>query len=249
MTKISPVKLARCIGTILLALTLSMPSTLAQQDPPVSQVTLLTFAHDLLQLFYPELFDENHRVTLCVTAPGNSDWTQLAGVYFAVTPEGVNPLNQLIAASAPEHIVLTGSIWLPPKQYGRVQQLQAFSEVVHEHQLKELRRLVMSHPEWSQVQIADAVKQAGVRFGPSDKDAFVSSLPLNKTERFFGVLKVTSVEFTYPRKDALGHLMESRLDWVVQAEATLPDGTHPDYVFTFEPFEGKLVDMWQSLHR
>src|SRR5260370_10420230 len=249
MAKIFPVKLARCIGITLLVFTLSMPSTFAQENPPVSQVTILTFAHDLLQLFYPELFDKNHRVTLCVTTPGDSDWTELSGVYFTVTPERVNPLNDLIFASAPEDLILSGSIWLPPLQCGRVQELKAHSDVVHERQLKELRRLVTSHPEWSETQIADGVEHAGARFSPNNKEAFVSSLPLNKGERFFGILKVTSIEFTYPEEDGLGHLLESRLNWVVHAEATLPDGKHPRYVFEFEPFEGKLTTIWQSLDR
>jgi hypothetical protein len=52
------------------ALLVSEPAS-PQTHVPVKQETILTFAHDLLQVFYPELFDKNHRVTLCVTAPGD----------------------------------------------------------------------------------------------------------------------------------------------------------------------------------
>jgi len=39
------------------------------------------------------------------------------------------------------------------------------------------------------------------------------------------------------------------LSWIVKAEAKLPDGTLPTYTLFFEPFEGKLTDLGQSLDR
>ncbi len=167
---------------------------------PVKQETILTFAHDFLQVFYPELFDKNHRISLCVTTPGDDQWIELAGVYFAATPANLNPLEGLISShpQTPVHVLLGGSIWLPPKQYGRVQELHAYSEVVHQQQLDDVRRLVASHSDWTETQIANALKQAGARFGPNDQETFVSSLPLHKAERFLGTLKITSVKFAYP---------------------------------------------------
>jgi hypothetical protein len=244
--------LARCMGIILFVFTLSTQSTLAQQNPPVSQVTILTFAHDLLQVFYPELFDKKHRVTLCVTAPGDDAWLELAGVYFTVTQADVNPLQKLIDShpQTTDHVILGGSIWLPLIEYGRVQTLVAHSDAVHEQQLEDVRQMVASHSEWSDTQISNALKQAGARFGPTEKEAFVNSLPLNRAERFFGrKIKITSVEFRYPSRDPDGRFKASGLDWVVNADAELPDGTRPSYFLVFEPFEGKLTFLQQHLIR
>jgi hypothetical protein len=226
-------------------------STFSQRKIPVNQETILTFAHDLVQVFYPELLDNKHRLSLCVTTPGDASWLELGGVYFTVTPAEVYPLRKLISShpQTTDHVVLGGSIWLPPMEYGRVQEMHAYSDAVHEQQVEDLRQLVESHPDWSNAQAVNALKQAGARFGPDDKEAFVNSLPLDKAERFLGKLKITLVEFNYPDRDRTGHFAAPALDWTVQAEAELPDGTHPRYGLRFEPFEGKLTSLVQSLGR
>lgn len=184
-------------------------------------------------------------------APGDDTWIELSGVYFTVTSANVYPLYKLISPDPvmTDPIILGGSIWLPPMEYGRVQELHAYSEAVHQEQLDDVRRLVATHSDWTEVQMASALKQAGARYAPQDKEAFVSSLPLNKTERFLGILRITSIEFSYPSRDPNGHYTSPGLHWIVRAEGTPPDGTHPRYYFTFEPFEGKLTDLGQSLDR
>jgi hypothetical protein len=236
---------------LLAALLSGASSALPQERIPVSQETILTFAHDLLQVFYPELFNKNHRVSFCVTTPGDNPWVEIPGVYFTVTPADVNPLQKLISPhpETTDHILLGGLIWLPPMQYGRVQELRAYSDAVHEQQLDALRNLVESHPEWSDAQAADALKKAGARFGPSDKEAFINSLPFSKTERFLGRLKIESVDFEYPDPKRTGEFASGALIWIVRAVGELPDGTHPRYGFSFEPFEGKLTSIFQSLGR
>jgi len=68
--------------TILLtALLLTGTSAFPQTNIPVKQETILTFAHDLLQVFYPEVLDKNHRLSLCIVAPGDFPWIEIGGVY------------------------------------------------------------------------------------------------------------------------------------------------------------------------
>ncbi len=240
---------------LLLCLTIALLSVavplFSQQSIPVKQETILTFTHDFLQIFYPEFFDKNHRLSLGITAPADDPWLEMGGVYFAITEEKVIPLEKLVNShpQTTDHIILGGSIWLPPLEYGRVQELHSHSDAVHEQQLRTLRGLLQKHPGWSNAQIASALKEAGAHFGPHDQEAFVNSLPLGKAERFLGKLKITSVEFAYPQHGSSGRPAAVGLIWIVNADAELPDGTHPRYVFTFEPFEGKLTDLVQSLGR
>jgi hypothetical protein len=66
------------------------------------------------------------------------------GFISTVTDAKINPLEELIsphvAMTAP--IVLAGSIWLPPVEYSRVQQLVARADAVREQELQNLRHLV-----------------------------------------------------------------------------------------------------------
>jgi hypothetical protein len=53
-----------------------------QTSIPVKQETILTFAHDLLQVFYPELLNKDHRLSLCIVAPGDFPWVEIGGGIF-----------------------------------------------------------------------------------------------------------------------------------------------------------------------
>ena len=117
---------------------------------------------------------------------------------------------------------------------------------IHEQQLDDLRRLVSAHPEWNKVQISSALRQAGAHYGPDNQEAFLHSLPLDKVERFLGKLTINSVEFRLARPESgTGAIASPELKWIVRADAELPNGAHPAYVLTFEPFEGKLTDLDQ----
>jgi len=209
----------------------------AQQNPPVCQETVLTYVHDFLEVFYPELFGKGQRLKLSVIHPADSSWREISGVYFTVLPP--SPANYGLVRHGPngpireerpdpEGVLLNGSMWLPPLKHGsRIQQVITSSE---SPELKTLRELVESHPDWSDNQVASALKQAGARFGTEEKKAFISILPFGKTERFLGHLKITSVELR-------------KLYWRVEAEAHFSYGTSARYIFTFEPFEGKLTSL------
>jgi len=246
-------QMTKLIRAIFLVCVLAVPTTFAQQNPPVNQETVLTFVHDLLQVFYPELISKGHRLQLSVLHPADSSWREISGVYFTVFPENPPgyglPLymnGKRIPESRPDPntVLLDGSVWLPPRKEGsRLQDLFA-PKGANEQKLQTLRKLVESHGEWSDSKIVSALKQAGARFGPDDKDAFISSLPFDKTERFLGHIKITSVEFVLIRPEPTNS-SELSIFWSVQAVAQFSDGTTSDYIFAFEPFEGKLTSLWR----
>jgi hypothetical protein len=245
---------ARVINNFLLTSMLyivATPSASSQQNLPIHQVTVLTFVHDFLQVFYPELISKGHALKLAVHHPADTTWSEISGVFFTVTPERPPDYGLVISGPNgqipetrpdPDSILLDGSIWLPPLEHGsRVQQVLTTPESAHEQKLTAFRNLVESHPEWSDEHAISALKQAGARFGPDDKDAFLRTLPLDKMERFLGHLKVTSVEFSHLQSGVEHYRTLGRLDWSVHVEAQFSDGTSSDYQLVFEPFQGKLT--------
>jgi hypothetical protein len=60
---------------------------------------------------------------------------------------------------------------------------------------EKLMKEVDAHPEWSDEQVVKALKAAGARFGPDDREAFLRALPLKELEPFTGRLEVRSVYF------------------------------------------------------
>jgi hypothetical protein len=249
MTKSLRAKCGVGVRAMLLLLSLGIPSGLAQQNPPVKQDTVLTFVHDFLQVFYPELISKDHTLRLSVYHPADTSWSEISGVYFTVNPErppdygniryGPNgPIPE--TRPDPESILLDGSIWLPQLEHGsRIQQVVASSPDAKK--LERLRARIESHPEWSDEQAISALKKDGARFGPDEKEAFVRTLPFDKAERFFGHLKITSVDFKHLLEGRSGNFAVTALSWSVSADALFSDGTTAKYFFDFEPYEGKLT--------
>ncbi len=214
------------------------PPVFSQENPPVKQATVLTFVHDFLEVFYPELVKKGNTLTLAVHHPAEVSWNEISGVYFTVKPErppdygvvryGPNgPISK--TRPDPESVLLDGTVWLPPLKHGsRIQEVQASNEGAMK--LDALRHLVELRHDWSDDQSVDTLIKQGARFGPAQKNAFISTLPLAKSQRFLGRLKIVSVEFQH-------------LDWTVRADALFLDGTKAKYIFEFEPYEGKLISL------
>jgi hypothetical protein len=95
-------------------------------------------------------------------------------------------------------------------------------------------------------QALNPLKEAGARFGPDDKAAFVSAINLRKAERFLGALEVSSVEFNHLGSEHVGSFAATKLDWTVRADGYFSDGTKAQYVFEFGPFGGSLTFLSQG---
>jgi hypothetical protein len=234
---------------------LGIPTAFAQQDPAVSQETVLTYVHDFLQVFYPELLSKEHTLKLCVNHPADDSWREITGVYFTVTHErapdyGVPRFSngQRIPEDRPDPntILLAGSIWLPLLEHrNRIQEMHTSAEGAVNLKFANFRSLVQSHPEWTDAEAVIELKKEGARFGPNDKEAFVQALPMRAADRFLGSLKIMSVEFKHLADNSDGNFALTAFDWAVRCEAKSADGTTVVYVFGFEPFEGKLTSLFR----
>ena len=215
----------------------------AQKDNP------FMIAQDILKVFYPELFGNQWHLNVSTSQPIDDDrWGEFSGFDFKVARFGpgtsFNPTFDESTgkmATPPQNTTfLEGRTWVG--RDGRITQFFVRGDLAHSPQNDAIHKLIESHPEWSDEQDVAALKKAGARYGPNDKQQFVDSLHLDKAEKVLGKLKVVLLEFqtvANPQHDG----SFASLFWVVHAEAQLPDGTRGRYVFGFEPFGGKLTDL------
>lgn len=100
-------------------------------------------------------------------------------------------------------------------------------------------RFVLSHPEMTDADIAAALKKAGAKYGPDDKEIFIKDFPFTKLERFLGKLSIVSV--SHQPLDENRNNLDAWPWWDVIARATQQDGTVITYNLTFDPFNADLM--------
>jgi len=221
----------------------------SQAPVPSGQETVLTRARDLVAALYPEFSGKNFDLTLSASQRFDDPWRQILRVDLQVTRYGP-PNNGHPAVGSDNHGY---KVILPAEKYSMCSGYVVFnrhgwvhelgigdSTDTHSEQNESLSKLVEAHPEWSEADEGRALKQAGARYGPEEKEEFVHNLRLSTLQPFFGTLKILSVEFqgwSEPHKD----YSFDGFSWKVKAEAERPDGTKSPYSLYFEPFEGKLI--------
>jgi hypothetical protein len=209
----------------------------------------VSIVHDLLQVAYPQLFGKNRFMTVTISQPLDGSWSQLYEIRFEITP-----LPPDVAHNPPPHDPHTGKPVSPPSNAAVMDGLVWFDDkghidkmwadglhTTHSRENADLEGLIESHPKWTDVKAYDELKKAGALYGPADKNQFVQSVHLERFEKFFGQLRIISVEFNGLTDEHVGAF--AVMSWSVDAEAHLPDGTVCTYAFSFEPFGGQLTQI------
>jgi hypothetical protein len=99
-------------------------------------------------------------------------------------------------------------------------------------------QLMQAHPEWSGGDALLAVKKAGLRFGPDDKQKLLQGLPLKRLAEIYGPLRIQHAEFSLMReheKDA--EWWFTQLQWDISAKVV---GTSRILQITVDPFTGRI---------
>jgi hypothetical protein len=237
-----------CIAFLALGLFLFLLTPKSQSLAPAEPQNPFTVTREILQAFYPEIFSNGWYVNFSTGQPiDSSPWGQFWGSGFKVMrfSPGVswNPTFDATTGKmrpTPENTeFLEGSTWIG--NHGEILRLIVNGNLACSDKTETIRKLVESHPEWPETQAIQALKQAGARYGPAEKEQFVSSLHLENAEKVLGRLKIKLVEFDGLSDEHVGDF--ARLFWIVHAEGQFPDGSHRLYGFSFEPFEGKLIGL------
>ena len=233
----------RLIALLLIACVAS-----AQDLRDCKQRDAFLFVHDSLEAFYPETFGKDRYVSLLTGHPVDSPWSEVYGVKFEIKRFGpgvsFNPTFDAKTGKpipAPENATfLEGSFWFD--ETGGIKRVLFDGNDAHSKQNEEIRKLIDSHPEWSEVEALKALKQAGAAYGPTERDHFLQVAQLENLGRILGKHKVQSAEFhTLLNPEHEGNFAE--LYWQVNVDVQLPNGSAVAYVLSFEPFKGKLVSI------
>jgi len=151
----------------------------------------------------------------------------------------------------PEEWDAEGAIY--PKQYlttgfsfdekGRLTGFTAEGSAINDNVAdNQIYELVHGHPEMTEAQVVAALKQAGIKYGPDDKEQFTKDLPLQKLQRFLGPLELVSVNF-HPL-DRTRSWLGPWPDWTVDVLATQQDGTKLRYHMIFDHLKGDLIGLF-----
>lgn len=242
--------ISSCIASLLALglFSIAMASPSSRDPSPADQKNVFIATHDILKAFYPEIFGQGWFLDISAgQAVDNNSWDEFVGFKFKVmrfAPNFAwNPMHDAstgkMTPPSDNPTLLEGSIWTGHD--GEILEFFAEGDLASSRKLEDTRALIESHPEWSEEQEIHALKTAGARYGPADKEQFIKSLHWDRAEKLLGPLNIVSVEFNSPNPDHVGSFSAAALDWTVHAEAGFPDGRHIRYSFRFEPFGGKLT--------
>lgn len=124
----------------------------------------------------------------------------------------------------------------------RVLEIQSSGPEVSELKNRKLTELVDSHPEWSDDQAIQALKEAGALFGPDARDLVRDRLPFKRLEPIIGKIRLTSLHFQV-RTDSVPPL--AAIGWQADFKARKAGG-ETRYFLAIEPFGGRPVMFHQK---
>lgn len=217
------------------------------------QVTVLTKTRDFLKVAYPELFGKGMFLRLETSQGIDDPWRTIYGIRFLVLR--FDPLSERMLnppfdpktgkrLSPPENFVFNGTIRFDPE--GHLHQFSACAcDFVHDKENQAIAKLVESHPEWSEAQAIAVLEKAGARYGPDNKDEFVKAIGLERYEPFLGHFTVKSAEFAAFTGPHEGNF--ASLEWWVELDVGSSNGAQPPYTLIFEPFSGKLTEVFHGI--
>lgn len=115
------------------------------------------------------------------------------------------------------------------------------SDVLSDARMENLRKTVDQHQKWTDAQAEAALRAAGAKYAPSERDTLLQAIPREALEPQLGRFKIDSAEFRTRHKQPSGYMAE--LYWEVSVSSEFPDGRLLHWSMTFEPFAGKLTSI------
>jgi hypothetical protein len=213
----------------------------AQQGPPLSK-NFVRAAQLFLWSLIPELSGKKYVMSLQAGVPYDPDVESLHTFGLKVG-EGFEGAVIGESEKGEVHPKQFLQAWFSFNRDGQLWHVTLGGPVVGSPEAsQEVRKLIQSHPEWTEAQAVAALESAGAKYGPAKKNEFVKKLPMEQLQELLeGKVTVESVEF-----NGLGKVHEGSfvfLEWDVEVKVSRGDGSEASYWLTFEPFKGQLTQL------
>jgi len=210
-----------------------------------SDATQLLRAQQLLRALYPELRNKNYVMSVEASGAFDMDWTSLPVLSVEIGPAEKGHKEYIADKSGTLRTVQESPVFgamVALDTYGRVLDLSARARDILSGEKNEgLRKQVDSHRQWTSSQVGAALKDAGAKFGPDNREALIQAIPREALEPFIGQFQVDTVEFRLRHEQPSGSLAE--LYWEAVAVSQDPGGKPMHWSLLFEPFGGKLTSI------
>jgi len=220
--------------------------TCRAQEQPIGPNSIYE-AQRFLQLTYPEASGKGLNVIFSVGGTYDAQWVFLPRLEIALLETNYTPSIQMFMGKEGQRAPLWQSELIAYFDFDKVSRIEgvviAGDTFSNDTRNNDVARIIRASRNSTLDQVAKILKQAGAKFGPEDKEAFLASVPLRGLQPFLGSLTLKSAEFQRHAEQVDGTVIELR--WFVKVEAKTLDAQTYDYTLVFEPFAGKLV----SLHR
>jgi hypothetical protein len=214
----------------------------------------IAWAQEFLRAVQPDLMGK--RLILQVTCERNEPYVPFAGMYSVTLTDTPFP-GGFLGSDRPSE----GPFARPPGKVflhagftfatgGRLFSYMGYPTAIREKEAA-YDRLVRAHPEWSEKDAARALTEdLAARFGPNAAAALRQQLPMAQLEALMGKIRVTeepSLVLRAPRPtfDDNKRAYAGVPQWVMRTVVTGGDATEHKYNVIIEPFEGRIIDIFQ----
>jgi hypothetical protein len=238
-----PLRRKLSLVALIMTTVFALPVTrLGATQEPVRCPNPVYEAQRFVQTLYPETRGKGYAVLFSVGGTYDEAWKNLPRLELAILETNSTPSIDLLVGDTrrkykPLNPELIASFYFDKD--GRIESVTIQGNaLVNDKKDKQISVLVKTHRNLSDAQVVRALKEAGAKYGPEDKDSFLASLPLKDLEEFLGKLTIKSAEFHLRHDQPGGPIPELR--WSVEAESRSAGGKIQIFTLIFEPFAGKL---------
>jgi hypothetical protein len=207
----------------------------AQRGPSVWQ---LQVARTVLEAAFPELIGGDVQVVLTIRSAFNYDWLFIKDLTLRITQDARRPAG-LSSGDRSDEEFLQGHFLFDNEHL----EYAGFSgRRVRSGDMEILTNQVKEHPDWTELQLAEMLRRAGVKYGPDARDAFANSLRLDGLVPALGKIRSRALpKFTWRlgRSD-LGADDITTPTWLVNVDTSDTNNKRRCYGLLFEPIAGDL---------
>jgi DNA (cytosine-5)-methyltransferase 1 len=231
------------ISLVAFAVVLSSVTAVFCQSPVRGQLSALEITRKFLRALYPELADKQYAMCASTFAQFDQGWPFIPFLDVTVGRGSCDPSKDGsfgVPQDTELRKVLSGRFEFDANGL-LVDVFVQSDSLLSRTDNERIRKVVDMHQDWSDQQVADALKSAGAKFGPDDRKALTEKIPVNALEPFIGKFQIESSEFRLRHKQEPTSLAE--LYWTVDGESTVSDGRKLHWSLILEPFEGRLTSL------